>query len=107
MHIDLRKLGIELTREGHAYVEYAVFDALRQFAPRIDRVNVCLRRSGPDALVTCVMVAELRPSGRAVAILRAGHPYAAIDRTAAELRDRIEHERADAPPPQDFNVSHV
>lgn len=106
MRIETRELGIELKREGHAYLEYAVFGALRQFVPRVDRVSVCLRRSGPDAVVTCVMVADLLPSGRAVAMLRAGHPYAAIDRAAAELRQRIEHEPADVRPRRDFTVSH-
>ncbi len=99
MRIETRELGVDLTREGHAYLEYAVFGALRQFVPRVDRVRVCLRRSGPEAAVTCVMVAELLPSGRAVAILRAGHPYAAIDRAAAELRERLEHHRTDVRPP--------
>ncbi len=105
MHIETRELGVELTREGHAYLEYAVFGALRQFVPRVDRVRVCLRRSAPEAAVTCVMVAELRPSGRAVAMLRADHPYAAIDRAAADLRERIAHEPADARPQPDFDVS--
>jgi ribosome-associated translation inhibitor RaiA len=91
MRVATQGLGIELKREGHAYLEYAVFAALREFLPQIGLVNVCLRRSGrEDAAVTCVMAANLLPSGRAVVILRAGHPYAAIDRAAAELRRRIE-----------------
>jgi hypothetical protein len=106
MRIETRELGVELKREGHAYLEYAVFGALRQFVPRVDRVRVCLRRSAPEAAVTCVMVADLLPSGRAVAILRAGHPYAAIDRATAELRERIAHEPADVRRPRDFSVSH-
>ncbi len=89
MRIKTRELGIDLKREGRQYLEYAVFGALRQFVPSVDMVSVCLRRNGPEAAVTCVMVAELLPSGRAVAALRARHPYAAIDRAAAELRNRI------------------
>ncbi len=95
MRIETRELGIDLKREGHQYLEYAVFGALRQFVPQVDLVTVCLRRHGPEAAVTCVMAAQLLPSGRAVAVLRARHPYAAIDRAAAELRDRI-GERASA-----------
>jgi len=90
MRIETRELGIELTRGGHAYLEYAVFGALRQFVPQVDLVNVCLRRNGLGDGITCVMAADLLPSGRAVAVLRAKHPYAAIDRAAARLRDRIE-----------------
>ncbi len=105
MRIETTELGIDLRREGHAYLEYAVFGALRQFVRRVDRVSVCLRRSGPDAALTCVMVAELLPSGRAVAMLRAPHPYAAIDRAAAELRERIEHEPSEVHPQRDVTVS--
>ncbi|MGE5360685.1 MAG: hypothetical protein ACM3NQ_16840 [Bacteroidales bacterium] len=105
MRIETRELGVDLKREGHAYLEYAVFGALRQFVPRLHRVRVCLRRSGPEAAITCVMVAELVPSGRAVAVLRADHPYAAIDGAAAELRDRIEHARPDPPPRRHCRIS--
>lgn len=89
MRIETQGLGIELKREGHAYLEYAVFAALREFLPRIGLVNVCLRASGREAAVTCVITADLVPSGRAVVANRAGHPYAAIDRAAAQLRRRI------------------
>jgi ribosome-associated translation inhibitor RaiA len=101
MRIETQGLGIELKREGHAYVEYAVFAAVREYLPRIGLVNVCLRASDrKEAAVTCVMAADLMPSGRAVAAHRAGHPYAAIDRAAAELRRRIEQElRSAAVPP--------
>ena len=76
-----------------------MFAALREFLPRIGRVNVCLRGSGGEAAtVTCTMAAHLLPSGRAVVALRAGHPYAAIDRAAAELRRRIEAELPPATP---------
>mgnify|MGYP003587891886 CR=1 FL=1 len=93
MRIETQSLGIELKREGRAYLEYVVFAALREFLPRIGLVNVCLRASGrEDAAVTCVMAADLLPSGRAVVAHRAGHPYAAIDGAAAELRRRIELE---------------
>ena len=100
MHIETQGLGIDLKREGHAYLEYAVFAALRELLPRIGLVNVCLRASGREAsAVTCVMAADLLPSGRAVVALRAGHPYAAIDRAAAELRRRIEEEPPSATAP--------
>lgn len=93
MRIETQGLGIELKREGHPYLEYAVFAALREFLPRIGIVNVCLRASGrEDDAVTCVMAVDLVPSGRAVVAHRAGHPYAAIDRAAADLRRRIEQE---------------
>ncbi len=100
MRIVTQGLGVELKREGHAYLEYAVFAALREFLPRIGRVYVCLRATGrEDAAVTCVMAADLVPSGRAVVAHRAGHPYAAIDRAAEELRRRIEQELPSAAPP--------
>ena len=100
MQIETQGLGIELKREGHAYLQYAVFAALREFLPRIGLVNVCLRGSGGEAAaVTCTMAANLLPSGRAVVALRASHPYAAIDRAAAELRRRIEEELPSATPP--------
>ena len=90
MRIETQGLGIELKREGHAYLEYAVFAALREFLPRIGIVNVCLRASGrEDDSVTGVMAVNLLPSGRAVAAHRAGHPYAAIDRAAEDLRRHI------------------
>ncbi len=93
MRIVTQGLGIELKREGRAYLEYAVFAALREFLPRIGIVNVCLRASGrDDHAVTCVMAVDLVPSGRAVVAHQAGHLYAAIDRAAAELRREIEHE---------------
>lgn len=93
MRIETQGLGIDVKREGHAYLEYAVFTALHEFLPRIGLVNVCLRASGRDgAAVTCVMAADLVPSGRAVVAHRAGRLYAAIDRAAADLRRRIEQE---------------
>lgn len=91
MRIETQGLGIELKREGQAYLEYAVFAALREFLPRIGLVSVSLRASGPGArAVTCVMAADLVPRGRAVVVHRARHPYAAIERAAAELGRRIE-----------------
>ncbi len=93
MRIETRELGVALSREGRAYVEYAVFGALREFAPQVDLVNVCLRRKPRGRAVTCVMAAHLLPAGRAVVVLRASHPYAVVDRAAAELRSRVEHER--------------
>jgi hypothetical protein len=99
MRIETLELGIELKREGRAYVEYVVFGALRQFVSQVGLVNVCLRRSGWDpSAVTCVMAADLLPSGRAVVALRAGHPYEAIDRAAAQLSRRIEQKRAPVVP---------
>jgi|WetSurMetagenome_2_1015567.scaffolds.fasta_scaffold173855_2 hypothetical protein len=93
MRIESKECGIDLRREGRAYLEYAVFTALRDFLPRVDLVDVFLRGGGREApSVTCVMAASLVPSGRAVASHRAAHPYAAIDRAAAELRRRVAEE---------------
>ena len=91
MRLEIRELGIELQREGRAYLEYAVFAALRQFLPQIGLVNICLRHTGKaSAAVTCVMAAHLLPSGRAVVVCRANHPYAAIERAAAALQREIQ-----------------
>ena len=91
MRLETRQLGIELRREGRAYLEYAVFAALRQFLPQIGLVNICLRNTGKaSATVTCVMAAHLLPSGRAVVVCRANHPYAAIERAAAALQREIQ-----------------
>ncbi len=91
MRIETSELGVDLKREGRAYLEYAVFGGLRQFVPRVGLVNVCLRRAGsrPNS-VSCVMAAHLLPAGRVVVALRARHPYAAIDRAVAELRRQMQ-----------------
>lgn len=67
MRIVTQGLGIELKREGHAYLEYAVFAALREFLPRIGRVNVCLRATGrEDTAVQAAIDGALEATAQAV-----------------------------------------
>jgi len=90
MRLETSELGIDLDHKGRAYLESAVFDALHHIVSRVGLVNVCLRRSGTGTrMVTCVMAAQMFPSGRVVVALRASHPYEAIDRAVAQLRRQI------------------
>lgn len=101
MRLHAEELGIELGREDRAYLEYAMFAALRQYLPQVACLYVCLRRSGVRRdTVTCVAAAELIPSGRAVAVRRTRHPRAAIDRVARDLRTRVRDRLPASHPPR-------